>query len=146
MSVNYSMFKEVLNINKNSLQSYDFNITDLMGDIVNISGYTGFAPIQASGIYDQFNLNITNPASGIFNLSLKASQSENYPTGSGTYQINFYNISDYNSQFQFGSGKLNILPASNSLTGVISSSGLGLTVDGGSLTLSGSDTLDGGTF
>lgn len=100
-------------------QGVDFSmnlpINDDGGNSINLSGYSGFAPIGnrlgegtgTSGLLGFFNL--SNPSSGIINLSLTSSFTINLPTTQGVYDLTLMNPSGAISKYY--NGYVNIWPA-----------------------------------
>lgn len=110
------MFTGTLSLHQGNSFSYNGIATDYSGTPLNLSGVTGGGFIKIkygdSGILDSFNFNITNPASGNYNLSLSPAHTSAYPVGQGIYGVYVFTSTLNEGPVQSGiaQGYINIYP------------------------------------
>lgn len=110
------MFTGTLSVNQGDYFSYTSNALDNNGNYLDLSNLTGAAFLKLkygdSGILDQFNFNIINPVSGLYNISLNPSNTSAYPVGQGIYGVYVFSNQLNQNPLQSGiaQGYINIFP------------------------------------
>ena len=104
-----------INLTQGSSYSAALTLTDSAGSRVNMSGYSGYAPIKtrygATGdVLGEFLVLITVPASGGFSISITDEESALIPCTQAAYEVNLY-ASGSNDPLKYINGYINVYPS-----------------------------------
>jgi hypothetical protein len=104
-----------INLTRGSSYSASLTLTNSAGTRVNLSGYSGYAPVKTrygatgSGL-GEFVVSITSAVSGIFSLSMTDENSALLPCTQAAYEVNLYS-SGSNDPFKYINGYVNVYPS-----------------------------------
>lgn len=104
-----------LNLTQGASFVTSLTLTNSEGSLVNLSGYSGYAPIKtrygATGsILGEFLVSVTSPASGGFSISITDEESALLPCTQAAYEVNLYS-SGSNDPLKYINGYLNVYPS-----------------------------------
>lgn len=81
-------------------------ITDSNLNAINISGYSGVAPIKArygeTDILDYFHVNMSNPTGGRLTMNLYGHQTAALPVSQHLYELELYDLSSGVTKYLYG--------------------------------------------
>ena len=93
--------------------SCSMTLTDSAGSRVVLSGYSGYAPIKPrygdTGTFGEFLVTISNPASGVFTLSLEEEEISAIPPTEAVYDVTLY-PSGGDNPLKYVNGYLTVYP------------------------------------
>jgi len=104
-----------IDLTQGSSYSSSLTLTTSSGTRVNLSGYSGYAPVKTrygatgSGL-GEFTVSIVSAISGVFSLSMTDEVSALLPCTQAAYEVNLY-TSGSNDPFKYMNGDLSIHPA-----------------------------------
>lgn len=85
-----------IELTQGNYYSLCLTVTDSNSSPINLSGYSGYAPIKAaygfSGVLGHFDINFTTPASGIITLSMDATGTAALPVIQARYELEIYPV------------------------------------------------------
>jgi hypothetical protein len=103
-----------INLSQGSRYSCSMTLTDSSGDRIILSGYSGYAPIKPrygdTGSFGEFEVSITNPASGIFSLVLEEEDVSAIPPTQAAYEVILY-PSGGDNPLKYINGYVTVYPA-----------------------------------
>lgn len=96
-----------------SRYSCSLTLTNSTGGRINLSGYSGYAPIKPrygdTGTFGEFLVSFTNPTSGVFMLSLEEGETSAIPSTQAAYEVILY-PSGGDNPLKYINGYVNMYP------------------------------------
>ena len=89
------------------------NITDMAGDIFNLTDHTSachFRKTHSSSVFHIITTNITNPTGGIMELSMTSAESNIVSAGRYVYDVEVYNTLNGNNATRVLEGLVTVTP------------------------------------